>query len=40
MTISFEIPSNIEQCVQSDGGDPNREAKEAYLVNLYRQELH
>jgi predicted HTH domain antitoxin len=38
MTISFEIPANIEQRVHAEGADLNREAKEAYLVELYRQE--
>jgi len=38
MTISFEIPQDIEQEVRANGLDMNREAKEAYLVNLYREE--
>jgi predicted HTH domain antitoxin len=38
MTISFEIPPNIEQRVRTAGADPNREAKEIYLIDLYRQE--
>jgi predicted HTH domain antitoxin len=38
MTISFEIPRNIEQRIHTEGADPNREAKEAYLIDLYRQE--
>jgi predicted HTH domain antitoxin len=38
MTIAFEIPHDIERELRSDGLDLNREAKEAYLVNLYRQE--
>jgi Uncharacterised protein family (UPF0175) len=38
MNISFEIPSEIEQELRSDGLDMNRAAKEAYLVNLYREE--
>ena len=38
MTISFEIPRNIEQRVRTEGADPNREAKEVYLIDLYRQE--
>ena len=32
MNIHFELPLNIEQRVCSKGTDPNREAKEAYLV--------
>jgi predicted HTH domain antitoxin len=38
MTISFEIPQDIEQELRTNGLDMNREAKEAYLVNLYREE--
>lgn len=38
MTISFEMSQDIEQQLRAEGVDPNREAKEAYLVNLYRQE--
>ena len=38
MTITFEIPQNIEQRVHTEGADLNREAKEAYLVELYRQD--
>ena len=38
MNISFEIPRDIEQELRSDGVDMNRAAKEAYLVDLYREE--
>jgi predicted HTH domain antitoxin len=38
MTISFELPQNIEQQVRTNGADLNREAKVAYLIDLYRQE--
>ena len=38
MTISFELPQNIQQRARTNGADLNREAKEAYLVELYRQE--
>jgi hypothetical protein len=38
MTISFELPQNIEQQARSNGADLNREAKVAYLLDLYRQE--
>ena len=38
MNISFEIPSGIEQELRTNGRDMNCEAKEAYLVELYRQE--
>ena len=37
MTITFEIPPNIQQRVQSEGADLNLAAKEAYLIDLYRQ---
>src|SRR4051812_49842276 len=38
MTISFEPPQNIERRVRIAGADPSIEAKQAYLVDLYRQE--
>jgi hypothetical protein len=38
MKITFEVPPNIEQRVRMEGANPSREAKEAYLINLYRQE--
>ncbi len=38
MTISFEIPQDIAQELRTNGLDLNQEAKEAYLVELYRQE--
>jgi predicted HTH domain antitoxin len=38
MNISFEIPQDIEHQLSTNGVDMNREAKEAYLVNLYREE--
>ena len=38
MTIIFELPPNIEQRALTNGADLNREAKVAYLVNLYRRE--
>jgi predicted HTH domain antitoxin len=37
MTISFELPHDIEQQAGGHGSDLNREAKEAYLVELYRR---
>ena len=37
MSISFEIPQDIEE-QRTDGADLNREAKEVYLVDLYRQD--
>jgi hypothetical protein len=38
MNISFEIPPDIEQELSPTGADLNGEAKEAYLVELYRQD--
>jgi predicted HTH domain antitoxin len=38
MTISYEIPQDIEQALRATGPDINQEAKEAYLVDLYRRE--
>ena len=38
MNISFEIPQDIEQELRTNGLEMNREAKEAYLINLYREE--
>jgi predicted HTH domain antitoxin len=38
MTVSFEISQEIEQELHTNGPAMNREAKEAYLVELYRQE--
>ena len=38
MNISFEIPHEIEQRIQTDGNDLNREAKEAFLIEQYRQD--
>ncbi len=38
MTISFEIPQDLAQALRTNGLDLNQEAKEAYLVELYRQE--
>jgi hypothetical protein len=38
MTISFELPANIEQQVRTNRADLNREAKVAYLLDLYRQD--
>ncbi len=39
MTISFDIPLEIEQRLRSTGSDPNQTAKESLLVELYRQKL-
>ena len=38
MSISFEIPQEIEQELRTDGGDLNSVAREAFLVNLYRED--
>ncbi len=38
MTISFELPSEIEQQIRTNGVDLDREARELYLIELYRQE--
>jgi predicted HTH domain antitoxin len=38
MNISFELPQSIEHELGTNGADLNGEAREAYLVELYRQE--
>jgi len=38
MNVSFELPKNIEQEISANGADVNGEAREAYLVEIYRQE--
>jgi predicted HTH domain antitoxin len=38
VTISFELPQDIEQQIRTNGADLDREARELYLVELYRQE--
>jgi hypothetical protein len=37
MTISFEIPQEIEQQIRTGGVDLGRDAKEVYLMEQYRQ---
>ena len=37
MNISFELPPNIERQVRANGADLNREAKEVYLIDLFRR---
>jgi hypothetical protein len=37
MTISFEIPLEIEQQIRMTGVDLGRDAKEVYLMEQYRQ---
>jgi len=38
MSIHFEIPHDLERDLSSNGADLNGEAREAFLVELYRQE--
>lgn len=38
MTISFDIPKDIEQELSASVPDLNTDAREAYLVNLYRED--
>jgi Uncharacterised protein family (UPF0175) len=37
MTITFEIPHDIEEQIRTDGTDLNRDAKQVYLMEQYRQ---
>ncbi|MDG3008443.1 hypothetical protein [Paludisphaera mucosa] len=37
MTISFEIPQDIERELRSGAGDLNRDAKEVYLMEQFRR---
>jgi predicted HTH domain antitoxin len=37
MTVSFELPNEIEQTLRRELGDLDQAAKEAALVELYRQ---
>lgn len=36
MIISFDLPPEIESCLRSNGASISREARQAYLVELYR----
>src|SRR5208337_3513606 len=38
VTISFELPQELEQQIRTSGTAPQREARELYLVELYRQD--
>lgn len=38
MTISFDIPRDIERELSTSVPDLNADAREAYLVNLYRED--
>jgi hypothetical protein len=37
MIISFEIPQDIGQQIRTEGTDLDRDAKEVYLMEQYRQ---
>jgi hypothetical protein len=37
MTISFELPSEIEDRIRQESADLNSKAREAFLVELYRE---
>ena len=38
MNISFQIPEDIEQQLSANGVELSGEAREAFLVELYRQD--
>ena len=38
VSISFEIPQDIEQQLRTNGADLNGKAREAFLIELYREE--
>ena len=37
MTVAFELPAEAEEALRHDGGDASAAAREAVLVELYRQ---
>jgi len=37
MNVSFDLPQDIEQQLRSEGVYPNREAKQVYLMEQFRQ---
>mgnify|MGYP005813775223 CR=1 FL=1 len=37
MSISFEIPQDIEQQLRAEGVDLNREARQVFLMEQYRR---
>jgi predicted HTH domain antitoxin len=37
MTIHFDIPKDIEAALAGEGADPNFEARQAFLIELYRR---
>lgn len=38
MTVTFDLPNNIERALGDEFGDLNHAAKESALVELYRRE--
>jgi len=38
MTITFDIPGDIQERIGASGADLNRRAREAFLLELYRTE--
>ncbi len=38
MSISFEIPHDLEQQLRTEGMDLSHEAREAFLLGLYRDD--
>ena len=38
MSVNFELPQEIESELRTNGVDPNREARELYLLELYRRD--
>ena len=37
MTVNFQLPEELEQSLGGDAADVGAQAKEAFLVSLYRQ---
>ena len=37
MTVTFQVPPELEQKIRSVNDDPGSQAKEAYALELYRQ---
>jgi len=38
MIVSFDLPSNVQQMLSTTGLDPKQIAKEALLLELFRQQ--
>jgi predicted HTH domain antitoxin len=38
MSVRFELPQDLEHELRARGVDPDREARELYLVELYRED--